>query len=118
VTEALAPAFPPSRPFLALDYVLTLRDLREPGVDFTERIPINSRQFLESETAAAVARMRLATKAGQLRADTGYAYDAEDVRRFAAEILSVDRSTDSQSLAHSGLGLTFVATLQRAVDHG
>jgi hypothetical protein len=108
---------PASRPLLAYDYVLRLRDLRNPPIEFTERVPLARRHSWshdEQAAQAATARLRLANTAAQLRADSGYLYDAEDVRSFAAKILSVEHSTESQSITHGGLGLTFVATLELA----
>lgn len=102
-------------PRVALDYVLTLWDLRNPGVDFTERVELlGGSAFYEVQAEADAARLRLVAKAVQLRASTGFRNDPEDARKFAHQVLSVSEATATQSVY--GCHLALVATIRRRPD--
>lgn len=101
-----------------LDFVMTLVDLRRPGVDFTERIAcpqVGGAPWDEWRVRVDVARLQLAAKAATLRDGSESEYDAEDARKFVRQVLDVGEAGQPQAVAHTLLGLTFTAQYRPAV---
>jgi hypothetical protein len=103
---------------IPLDYVLTLTDLRRPGVDFTERVPLrHGPHYAQDNALAEAARLRLAAKASELRPldpDDQYSEEQTATREFVGRVLDVTHPTQPQSVV--GVQLTFITTVRRAVS--